>query len=221
MISKKIILTLTFLLLIFTLSCSNELSNKPYSSIETIEDIESISLSEEVPSNIPTSDHAFIILGFALSEEGEMRDALLNRLEVALDAGNKNKNSKFIVTGGVPKNGITEADVMFDWLKDQGIEENRIIKENQSKNTVENALYSMKIVDHEEIESVTIITSASHMRRALMLFIEADKADVLSSHLVYMDYESPSKHFDAGEKMLIEHDLKRIIELMNNNEKLD
>lgn len=26
-------------------------------------------------------------------------------------------NSKFLVTGGVAKNGKTEADVMFDWLK--------------------------------------------------------------------------------------------------------
>lgn len=208
--SKKYILPLLFILLIFTTSCGGPSTVNPYCSIETIEDLESIPLNVDIPSNLPTSNHAFILLGFALSEEGGIQETLLERLQVALKAGNKNKNSMFIVSGGVPKNGKTEADVMFDWLKNHGIPKSRIIKEDRSKNTVENALFSMEIVEDEEMESVTIITSASHMRRAFMLFLEADKTDVIFSHIVYMDYVNPSEKIDEDEKILIERDLKKI-----------
>ncbi|WP_052759389.1 YdcF family protein [Paenibacillus sp. DMB20] len=51
-------------------------------------------------------------------------------------------NSIIVVTGGVPKNGVTEADNMTKWLVEHGVAESRILPENQSTDTVENALFT-------------------------------------------------------------------------------
>lgn len=216
MINKKVLPLLTFLFLLFVpTACESETIMEVYSTVKNVEDIENITLNTEIP-NITSSNHAFIVLGFALSEDGEMQDTLLERLRIAKRAGEINEDSMIIVSGGVPKNGKTEADVMYDWLREQGIDENRIIKEDQSRDTVENALNSMKIVEEENIESVTLITSASHIRRALMLFLEVDNGNRISSHIVSMDYEDESNSFLEGEKELIESDLNRIKELLSD-----
>ncbi|MCR8694710.1 YdcF family protein [Rhodococcus pyridinivorans] len=44
-----------------------------------------------------------------------------------------------VVTGGVPRNDITEARAMKDWLVVRGIPPERITEETRSTSTVENA----------------------------------------------------------------------------------
>ena len=56
-------------------------------------------------------------------------------------------NSKIVVTGGVPKNGVTEAGNMTNWLVEHGVAESWILPENQSTDTVENALFSTAILE--------------------------------------------------------------------------
>src|SRR5699024_2913295 len=106
-------------------------------------------------------------------------------------------DSTLIVTGGVPKAGNTEAELMAEWLVEQGIDEERIIQEPLSTDTVENSLFAMDIVQNEDLEDVTLITSASHMRRALATFNEANQllmelagedAERDFTNLVYLDY---------------------------------
>ena len=47
-----------------------------------------------------------------------------------------------------------------------GVRKKDILLENQSRNTHENAIYSLKIIEEENIEGkVLLITSAFHMRR--------------------------------------------------------
>src|SRR5699024_4377841 len=135
--------------------------------IQFVEGMKDLTFEKEVPDDLPEDNHAFIILGYALSDEGEMEDTLLERLKVAEEAAEAYPESKIIVTGGVPKNGVTEADVMYDWLIEQGIDETRIIKENMATDTIENALFSMDIVNRENLKDLTLITSATHMRRSL------------------------------------------------------
>lgn len=58
----------------------------------------------------------------------------------------KNPNASIIVTGGVPQGGVTEAYLMKNWLVEKGINPNRIYIEDQPKDTVGNALYSVNIL---------------------------------------------------------------------------
>jgi len=86
---------------------------------------------------------------------------------------------KIIVTGG--QNGFThednfiEAEFVASNLKDLGIPPSDIYVENKSRNTIENAELSYKILDSLGLKKnkVVLITSAFHMPRAMETFIKA------------------------------------------------
>lgn len=177
-------------------------------------------LNTDPPANIPANNHAIVILGYALAEDGTMQPTLIERLKAGLSVAKKYPNSKIIVTGGVPKQGITEADAMSKWLIDNGIEKERIIMEKMSTDTVENGLFSTAILEKEKIKDVTLVTSASHMRRALTVFEEAsdfyDKMTGKNSkrnitNIVYLDYPSleEAHKVTKDELLVIYRDLLR------------
>jgi Uncharacterized conserved protein len=141
---------------------------------KVIEDIR----SKEVPTEIKQyeDNHLFVLLGYALDEDGKMQETMENRLNYALDLLEKNPTSKIILSGGVPKKGNTEASVMNEWLLDKGIDKDRIIMEGLATDTVENSLFSMrKAHELETSGKLTVISSASHVRRALSTFTTANR----------------------------------------------
>lgn len=128
-------------------------------------------LNYSTPKGLPTSGHVFVVLGASLSSTGTATTQLTNRLKVAVKALNAYPNSKVIVSGGAPKNGHTEGEVMRAWLIDNGIASDRIFAETKSSSTVGNAANSMAIIkQHPEFTSYTLISDGSHLRRAGVLF---------------------------------------------------
>ncbi|PLS02477.1 YdcF family protein [Neobacillus cucumis] len=177
-------------------------------------------LNVDVPANLPAKDHAIVILGYALAETGAMQPTLIERLKAGLAIAKQYPNSKIIVSGGVPKQGITEADAMSKWLIEQGIPKERIILESNSTDTVENGLFSTAILEKENLKDVTIVTSASHIRRALTVFKEASefynkmlgkKTKRNFTNMVYLDYPSvaEAQKVTNDEKIVIYRDLFR------------
>ncbi len=77
-----------------------------------------------------------------------------------------------VLSGGRPLMSLpgTEADVMKDFLVRLGVPDSFIIVENRSRNTYENALYSLKICKDSDFKSIVLISSAFHLARALGLF---------------------------------------------------
>ncbi|MBM7599138.1 tetratricopeptide (TPR) repeat protein [Virgibacillus halotolerans] len=187
--------------------------------VDLVDEMKGVTLETEVPDDLKEEDHAFIVLGYALSEDGKMEDTLIERLKVAKEAAEAYPDSKIIVTGGVPKKGITEADVMFDWLVENGIAKERIIKEDMATDTIETGLFSMNIVKEKQLKDVTLITSASHMRRALVVFNEmnhllekqGDDTERDINNIVYMDFddEDEVKEVSQDEELVIYRDLVR------------
>jgi tetratricopeptide (TPR) repeat protein len=181
--------------------------------LETTDTILNEKLNTSASADLPQKDHAIVILGYALADDGSMRQPLIERLKTGLDIAKQYPNSKIIVTGGIPKQGITEADAMSEWLISQGIEKDRIILENKATDTVENALFSTEILEKEGLKDVTLVTSASHMRRALTVFKEAsDFYDKMNdknsnrnfSNVVYLDYPSIEEaHKVSNDEILV------------------
>lgn len=174
-------------------------ANEYLQKLETTESIIKEKLNTSAPSDLPQKDHAIVILGYALADDGSMREPLIERLKAGLAIAKQYPKSKIIVTGGVPKQGITEADAMSSWLISQGIEKDRIILENKSTDTVENALFTTEKLVKDGIKDVTLVTSASHMRRALTVFKEAsdfyakmtgESSERNFTNVVYLDYPS-------------------------------
>ena len=196
-------------------------ANEYIRKLKTTESIINSKLNTEVPQHLPQKDHAIVILGYALADDGSMRQPLMERLKVGLAIAKQYPHSKIIVTGGVPKQGITEAEAMSNWLISQGIKKDRIILEDKSTDTVENALFTTAILEKEGIKDVTLVTSASHMRRALTVFKEAsdfyDKMNGKNSNrnftnVVYLDYPSieEAHKVSKDEEFVIYRDLFRV-----------
>ena len=83
--------------------------------------------------------------------------------------------AKVIFSGGsgvLNRTDLSHSQVAKSFYKKIGIEIDKIIFENNSRNTYENIKYSKKIANPKINENWLLITSASHMKRSLLI---ADK----------------------------------------------
>lgn len=151
--------------------------------------------------------HVFITLGLKLNNEGHLENEAIGRLKKTVEAYNQQKDSYIIVSGGNPKSHKTEAKAMKNWLVRKGVPQYRIIEENKSKDTVENAINSMNIVNKEKFQSVTLITSDIHMKRALILFKKMDYHNKLISNIGFITKKNINPN---QEDKLIESNLKEL-----------
>ena len=112
-----------------------------------------------------------IVLGDALTPSGEMTDTLRLRLEKTLELCAEGMPGKIIVTGGKTVDGIpySEAYKMAEYLKDHGIKESVIVREEEALNTIENAYFSRKIVGDAGTD-IVVVTSDTHASRAYTIF---------------------------------------------------
>lgn len=82
-------------------------------------------------------------------------------------------DAKLVFTGGnnrVSGEGISEADIAKGFYQQLGVEEGRMVFEDRSRNTYENALFSKRLVAPKAEENWWLITSAYHMPRARGVF---------------------------------------------------
>lgn len=129
-----------------------------------------------LPDGLPNDDSLCItVLGFALNDDGTMKDELVGRLQTALASAQKYPNAYVAVTGGgTAKNNpnATEADQMAAWMIANGLDKNRLIVENKSKSTVQNAQFTYAILreKYPTIKSLAIVTSDYHVQRGCLLY---------------------------------------------------
>jgi len=101
----------------------------------------------------------------ALTEAAERMTALV-------ELARRYPNARILFSGGVGTlAGIaTEAQVGLDFWEALGIARERIVAEDKSRNTVENALFSLQLAKPEPGERWLLVTSAYHMPRAIGVF---------------------------------------------------
>lgn len=75
-----------------------------------------------------------------------------------------------IMTGGAAHNQYVEAEVMASIAKAQGVPPSAVLKEPQAQNTIQNAYYSVRIMKAHDWHSAKIVSSASHLPRASLIF---------------------------------------------------
>ncbi|MGY4102534.1 YdcF family protein [Nocardia sp. R16R-3T] len=114
-----------------------------------------------------------VVLGYGLLPDGSLRPELVNRLTAAWLQAVASPLSPIIVTGGNPQNGISEAEAMRAWLFSKGLPASRINVESRAGSTVQNALFSTKMLRDVGADSAVVVTSPNHIRRAVADFIVA------------------------------------------------
>lgn len=88
----------------------------------------------------------------------------------------KYPEAKLVFTGGsgsLTNQELKEATLMRRLFEEQGLDLSRIIFEDASRNTYENAIFTMKKVKPHISEKWILITSAAHMPRSVGIFCKA------------------------------------------------
>ena len=109
-----------------------------------------------------------IVLGAQVRENGPSV-VLQYRLDAAIDYLNENPDTICIVSGGQGVNEpFSEAEGMTKYLLENGIEKDRILLEDKSRNTVQN-IQNSKILMGESYNGVGIVTNNFHVFRAVQI----------------------------------------------------
>lgn len=88
---------------------------------------------------------------------------LANRLEEAYKQLEKYPNSVCVVTGGLSSGEpMSEAEVMYNYLAEKGIDKNRIIMEDKSTSTDENIKFTSEIIKDMNLSKDIIITTDNY-----------------------------------------------------------
>ena len=122
-----------------------------------------------------TDELCLVVLGFQLAPDGTMRDELIERLQVAKRSAEKYPNALIVCTGGgtaTEEPSATEAGEMAKWLIQNGIGPERVIVEDESITTAQNAIYTLDILEEQypQVSDIAIISSDYHITTGQLLF---------------------------------------------------
>ncbi|MCM1127843.1 MAG: YdcF family protein [Lachnospiraceae bacterium] len=118
--------------------------------------------------SVPDGLDYLVVLGAQMKTSGPSK-ALQYRLDAAIDYLADNPDTCVIVSGGQGSDEhISEAQGMYDYLVSKGIPAERIIKEDQSKNTFQNLTFSAEYLDKEK-DSAGVVSNNFHVFRAVKI----------------------------------------------------
>ena len=148
-----------------------------------------------LPDGLPDTDElCIIVLGFQLEPDGTMREELIQRLSVAARCAEKYPNALIICTGGgtaAENEAATEAGKMAEWLTENGVAPERVIVEDRSLTTAQNAIFTYDILTEEypQVKELAIVSSDYHIATGILLFeteaiLRAEKAGGEAMHVV-------------------------------------
>lgn len=128
---------------------------------------------------LPAKVDGVIVLGGVLNElvtssRGQISiGGGVGRVIELASIANQYPQAKIVFTGGSGKlltQEIKEADLIGPLFESLGIRPGRVVFENRSRNTFENAVFSRQLVKPKPGETWILITSAFHMPRAVGSF---------------------------------------------------
>jgi len=111
-----------------------------------------------------------VVLGSSSDGDGNPTPLQLSRVNEAVREYERGAAPRLIVTGGATHAGFVEAEAMARTARAEGIPESAIFKESQAMDTIQNACYSARIMKSHGWRSAEVVSSASHLPRAALIF---------------------------------------------------
>jgi uncharacterized SAM-binding protein YcdF (DUF218 family) len=111
-----------------------------------------------------------IVLGYPARKDGTPRPEMRERVLEGVREYKAGVAPRIIVTGGAAHNDYVEADVMAALARAQGVPADAIFEDRQAKDTIQNAYYSVQIMEAHGWHSAEVVSSDSHLRRASLIF---------------------------------------------------
>lgn len=127
------------------------------------------------PNELPTAQ-AIVVLGGSTANNRPNwfgpydRATTISRVDTAAELYHAQRAPVIIVSGAALDGTVSEAQIMSNSLRQQGVPAEAIIQESKSLTTYENALYTARLVKEKGLDNVLVVTSALHMPRAMGVF---------------------------------------------------
>jgi uncharacterized SAM-binding protein YcdF (DUF218 family) len=124
-----------------------------------------------------------ILLGGAVeASDSKARGSLVanesaERVLDTIQLARRYPSARILISGGggtVFGDGAAEAPIIADYFRSIGIDPARLLVEDRSRTTAENAVYSQELAKPHEGERWLLVTSAWHMPRAVGVFEKAE-----------------------------------------------
>lgn len=131
-----------------------------------------LSLALVISGTGKTKENALTLVVLGCQVKGESPSLMLSeRLDAAYAYLTENPESRCVVSGGQGADeAISEAECMFNYLTEKGIEEERIFLEDKSTSTYENLKFSKKVIENNALNAkIGIVTNEFHEKRANMI----------------------------------------------------
>lgn len=113
---------------------------------------------------------AAVVLGASVLADGSASPALERRLAHGVALLQAGRVANLLLSGGSVSHERAEARVMRDLALAAGVAEARLVTEEQSRNTLDNARYSAPLLAERDWRRVLLVTDLWHMPRALYTF---------------------------------------------------
>ena len=183
-----------------------------------------VTVNEELPDGLPEDDSLCLVgLGFQLNPDGTMRDELIERLKVILAAAVKYPDAVIVCTGGgtaANNPSATEAGKMAEWLISHGADPSRVIAEEHSLTTAQNAVCTFDILEkkHPQVRQIAIISSDYHIATGTLLFgaeaiLRNSNIEIVSNAAWQAPGGTLSAMFQAGALIELSGDVETAFEI--------
>ena len=183
-----------------------------------------VSVNDRLPDGLPEDDSLCLVaLGFQLNPDGTMRDELVERLKVLLAASEQYPNAVIVCTGGgtaADDPAATEAGRMAEWLESQGVDPARVIVEDRSLTTAQNAIYTFDLLAERspQVKQIAIISSDYHIATGTLLFgaeaiLRDSEIEVVSNAAWQAPGGTLSAMFQAGALIELSGDVETAFEI--------
>ncbi len=119
----------------------------------------------------PAENATAVVLGAQVSPDGQPTRILNQRILAAERYLNDNPEAKAVLTGGKGTDEvISEADCMYNKMVADGISPERLYKENQATDTVENFRFSQRMIEANNLNpNLAVTTDGFHQFRARLI----------------------------------------------------
>ena len=183
-----------------------------------------VTVNETLPDGLPQDDSLCLVgLGFQLNPDGTMREELVERLNVMLAASKQYPNAIIVCTGGGTAENdpeATEAGRMAEWLVAHGVDASRVIAEDKSLTTAQNAIYTFAILKEKypQVRQIAIISSDYHIATGTLLFgaeaiLTGSPARIVSNAAWHAPSGTLSAMFQAGALIELSGDVETAFEI--------
>lgn len=111
-----------------------------------------------------------VVLGNRINDDGTMSEIMRKRLEAAIKVNRIFSPERIVLSGGIANKRVSksEAQMMCDYLVEQGVSSNILVLEDKSLTTKQNAEFSVPVAAELGATELLLLTSAEHVSRGYL-----------------------------------------------------